>query len=268
MSDRMKPLSELSDETLATVEGLIFDVDDTLTRDGRLEPVAFAAMHALAEAGVRLWAITGRPLGWAQVFAAQWPIEGAIGENGAGWWWREGARLRRGHFEKDEAVRDAQQKTLETILHRVRAELPGVKLASDQPGRAHDLAYDVGESVDLDDATIEKLVAIIEGEGARSMISSVHCHAVPGAWTKASGVTRALAASGVEEFRLFARWAFIGDSANDAAAFDAFSLSVGVANVREHLDRIARPPVWVTEGDRGVGFAELADRLVRSRAHA
>ena len=265
---RMKPLSELSDEALATVEGLIFDVDDTLTRDGRLEPVAFGAMHRLADAGLPLLAITGRPLGWAQVFAAQWPVEGAIGENGAGWWWREGAALKRGHFEKDEAVRDRQRQTLEAILHRVRSELPAVRLASDQPSRAHDLAYDVGESEDLDEPTLQRLVGIIEDHGARSMISSVHCHAVPGAWTKASGVTRALGTRGVEEFRLFTRWAFIGDSANDAAAFDAFSISVGVANVRDHLERIEQPPAYVTEGDRGAGFAELADRILRSRGHA
>lgn len=265
MSDRMQPLAELDDAALARVEGLVFDVDDTLTRDGRLEPVAFAAMHALAEAGVPTWAITGRPLAWAQVFAAQWPVEGAIGENGAGWWWREGAALRRGYFERNEAARETQRATLERILHRVRAELPEVKLASDQPGRAHDLAYDVGESESLDEASLRALVAIIESEGARSMISSVHCHAIPGEWTKASGVARALAGRGVQELPLFTRWAFVGDSANDAAAFDAFALSVGVANVREHLHRIERPPRYVTEGDRGVGFAELAERLVRAR---
>ncbi len=268
MKGRMKPLGELGDDALTKVEGLIFDVDDTLTRDGRLEPIAFDAMHRLADAGVRLWAITGRPLGWAQVFAAQWPIEGAVGENGAGWWWREGTALRRGYFETDEAVRDAQRTTLERILHRVRAELPTVKLASDQPGRAHDLAYDVGESVTLEEATLNALVALIEAEGARTMISSVHCHAVPGDWTKASGLTRALGAAGVEEFRLFSRWAFVGDSPNDTAAFDAFALSVGVANVRDHLDRISHPPAYVTKSDRGAGFAELAQRILGARARA
>ena len=268
MIDPLKPLSELDDATLAPLEGLVFDVDDTLTREGRLEPVAFAAMHQLAGAGLRLWAVTGRPLGWAQVFAAQWPVEGAIGENGAGWWWREGAALRRGYYEEDQAVREAQRKTLERILHRVRAELPRVKLASDQPGRAHDLAYDVGESERVDGAMLRKLVAIIEAEGARTMVSSVHCHAVPGRWTKASGLARALDARGVERRRLFTRWAFIGDSANDAAAFEAFTISVGVANVREHLDRIDRPPGWVTEGERGVGFAELAARIVKARARS
>jgi HAD superfamily hydrolase (TIGR01484 family) len=268
MKGRMKPLGELGDEALRRLDGLVFDVDDTLTRGGRLEPVAFDAMHRLASAGVRLWAITGRPLAWAQVFAAQWPIEGAVGENGAGWWSREGAALKRGYFEKEEAVRDAQRATLERILHRVRAELPRVKLASDQPGRAHDLAYDVGESVQLDEPSLNALVALIEDEGARTMISSVHCHAVPGEWSKASGLTRALGATGVEEFQLFSRYAFVGDSPNDSAAFDAFALSVGVANVRDHLDRIERPPAFVTEGDRGSGFAELAQRILGARARA
>lgn len=266
MKGRLRPLSEVDDERLREIPGLVFDVDDTLTRDGRLEPIAFAAMHALAGAGLRLWAVTGRPLGWAQVFASQWPVEGAIGENGAGWWRREGAALRRGHFEESESIRESQRETLERILHRVRAELPHMTLASDQPGRAHDLAYDVGESTSLDDASLAALVALIESEGARTTLSSIHCHAVPGRWTKASGLQRALGAVGVPAFELFTRWAFVGDSPNDAEAFDAFALSVGVANVREHLERIAVPPAFVTEGDRGRGFAELAGRLVQARS--
>ena len=266
MSERMRPLRELEDERLAGVEGLVFDVDDTLTRGGRLEREAFDALHALSDAGVGLWAITGRPVGWAQVFAAQWPVEGAIGENGAGWWWREGEALRRGYFEPDESVREEQRSRLERILHRVRRELPGVRLASDQGLRAHDLAWDVGEEDHLDAATVTALMVLIEEEGAHALVSSVHCHAVPGSWTKIAGAERALAAvRGTDAETLRSRWAFVGDSANDAAAFAGFPLSIGVANVAEHLGRIPQPPAFVTEADRGRGFAELAARLLAAR---
>ena len=62
-----------------------------------------------------------------------------------------------------------------------------------------------------------------------------------------------------------ARWVFIGDSGNDAAAFEYFPNSVGVANVREQLHRLPVAPRFVTPSDRGRGFAELASHLLRSR---
>jgi hypothetical protein len=55
---------------------------------------------------------------------------------------------------------------------------------------------------------------------------------------------------------------FVGDSGNDAEAFAYFPKSVGVANVRAHLDRLPTPPRYVTDAERGEGFAELARRLM------
>ncbi len=49
---------------------------------------------------------------------------------------------------------------------------------------------------------------------------------------------------------------------DDAAAFARFPLSVGVANVREHLPRLPVAPAFVTEADRGRGFAELGRLLL------
>ncbi|MAQ15344.1 MAG: HAD family hydrolase [Sandaracinus sp.] len=266
MSDRLRPLDALSGDALRGLEGVVFDVDDTLTRGGLLEPEAFVAMHSLANAGLRLWAVTGRPLGWAQVFAAQWPVRGAVGENGAGWWWREGEALHRGYFEGDEATRETQRRALERVLHRVRNELPGMKLASDRAGRSHDLAYDVGEAEHVPRAEVDRLVALIESEGCHALVSSVHCHAVPGDWDKAQGAERALGArDGVSPANVRERYLFVGDSPNDAAAFAHFPLSVGVANVRAHLGRLPTAPAYVTEADRGRGFAELAERILEAR---
>ena len=86
--DRLRPLSELDAPACAGVEGVLFDVDDTVTKDGRLERVAYDALWALRDAGLRLVAVTGRPLGWVDVLARHWPVDLAIGENGAGWVWR------------------------------------------------------------------------------------------------------------------------------------------------------------------------------------
>ncbi|HBQ16036.1 MAG TPA: HAD family hydrolase, partial [Myxococcales bacterium] len=60
----MKPLAQLPRELAASLRGVIFDVDDTLTTRGRLTAEAYGALTALHDAGLSLIAVTGRPLGW------------------------------------------------------------------------------------------------------------------------------------------------------------------------------------------------------------
>ncbi|KPK16713.1 MAG: hypothetical protein AMJ62_04410 [Myxococcales bacterium SG8_38] len=250
----------------AGVRGVVFDIDDTVTRNGVLEPDAYAAMHQLAGAGVHLVAVTGRPLGWTDVIVRQWPVQVAVGENGAGWTWVDAAGAHEGYFSSEpERVRQAA--LLDRVRREVAAAMPQVTVAQDDRARRCDLAFDIGEWVSLPRAEIDALIALIEGLGLRTTESTVHVHAVPGPWDKASGAVRALRdALGVDVSAELDRWVFVGDSGNDAAAFERFPRSVGVANVREHLDRLPVPPRYVTDGDRGRGFAELAAHLVGRRA--
>ena len=44
---------------------------------------AYASMWRLREAGVPFIPVTGRPAGWCDCIARQWPVDGVIGENGA-----------------------------------------------------------------------------------------------------------------------------------------------------------------------------------------
>lgn len=246
----------------AGLRGLVFDIDDTVTRNGVLEPSAYAAMHQLAASGLELIAVTGRPLGWVDVIARQWPVRLAIGENGAGWSWVEADRFREGYF-CSEQERAQQSRLLDAIRREVARVMPHVQVSSDDRARRCDLAFDVGELVSLPRADIDTLVSIIEDFGASSSVSTVHAHAAPGPWNKASGVSRALAETmGVDLDSELDRWVFVGDSGNDAEAFAYFPKSVGVANVRAHLDRLPTPPRYVTDAERGEGFAELARRLM------
>jgi len=261
-----QPLGHIAPDSLAALVGIIFDIDDTITRHGRLEAEAFDAIHRLADAGLKLIAVTGRPLGWSDVAAHLWPIDLAVGENGAGWAWRTGPALSHGYYEEREA-RARGQELLARVRDRVSAEMPEVQTAGDQYLRRCDLAYDVGETVTLEAGAIDQLLRIIEDAGARSTVSSVHAHAVPGEWDKARGVVRA--ARGVLDIDLDGerdRWLFIGDSGNDAAAFAHFPVSVGVRNVEAHLDRIPRPPTYITQADRGLGFQEMANLVLGNRA--
>lgn len=261
----MKPLSDVPDGAWSSVVGVAFDVDDTVTRDGRLELSAFRAMHELRAAGVHLIAATGRPLGWADVVAQHWPVDAAVGENGAGWVWHDGTRLREGYAEPEEARRSYRE-LFDRVRRRVREEMPHVRLTPDQRARRCDLAFDVGDTVRLPRTDVERLVALIESEGARAAVSTVHAHAVPGPWDKARGI--AGAARDALEIDLASgpdRWVFVGDSGNDAEAFAFFPLSVGVANIAEIADRLSIRPAFLASRERGDGFAEVARHVLAGR---
>lgn len=246
------------------VRGVVFDIDDTVTRNGVLESAAYSAMHRLTRAGIQLVAVTGRPLGWTDVLARQWPLCLAVGENGAGWSRSVGQRFEEGYF-CEEVERAQHRALLEEIRAEVARVMPNVRVTTDDRARRCDLAFDVGESVRLPQDDVRALVALIERMGASTAVSTVHAHAIPGPWNKATGVKRAL--SQAEDLDIDAeleRWVFVGDSGNDAAAFSYFPTSVGVANVRDHLDQLPTRPRFVTDADRGFGFAELATHLLGS----
>jgi hydroxymethylpyrimidine pyrophosphatase-like HAD family hydrolase len=142
-----------------------------------------------------------------------------------------------------------------------------VKASADNWARRCDLAFDVGETVSLPEDEIVSLLKVIEAEGAGANASSVHAHVIPGAWNKAKGIVRAVQDAlglNIEEDR--ERWLFIGDSGNDAPAFEYFPVCVGVSNVRESLKQLPTAPAYVTNADRGQGFAEMAEYLLRARS--
>jgi hydroxymethylpyrimidine pyrophosphatase-like HAD family hydrolase len=102
--------------------------------------------------------------------------------------------------------------------------------------------------------------------GARTTRSSVHIHATFDADDKASGAVRFLAdVFGEDPGRAVNRYAFVGDSGNDAACFAAFRTSFGVANVDKALARLVVPPRFVTSAPMGEGFAELAEKWLELR---
>ena len=260
---RPAPLVELSDARLSKVEVLVSDVDDTLTRHGKLEREAYDALWALRDAGVAMVLITGRPLGWAEVMARQWPVELAIGENGAGFIGVDSEGVFRGYWDSEEE-REHKRAALATLREEVARALPDARITDDDEARRCDLAWDVAELTVMAPDTLRELERMVLEAGMRFVVSSVHAHAIPGDWDKARGAQRAIQRRlGIDP--LGERGCFIGDSPNDAAAFAGFDLSVGVANVEDHLPALAIAPGFITREDRGRGFAELAQRVIRSR---
>jgi HAD superfamily hydrolase (TIGR01484 family) len=267
----MRPLAEWPREERAAIRGVLFDIDETLTTRGRLTPGAYAALAALHESGLACVPVTGRPAGWCDHIARMWPVDGVVGENGAFWFRhdRDAGRLVR-RFAASDADRAASRARLDAIRARVLAEVRGAGIASDQPYREADLAIDFCEDVaPLPRASVERIVAIAREAGATAKVSSIHVNIWFGAWDKlttARAFLREALGAGLDDPAERARWAFVGDSPNDAPMFGFFPHAVGVANVRAFAGRLEAEPAWVTEAESGAGFAELAAALLAARA--
>ncbi len=268
-SGQPRPWRDAADELLASVLGVMTDIDDTLTVDGALDPRARPALQALQDAGVPVVAITGRPLGWSEPFVrpgpAAWPLRAIVAENGAVALLPEAGALRV-EFAQDEATRAHNAGRLAEVQRRVLREVPGATAARDSAGRVTDIAIDHSEFSTLPDEAIARVVALMQAAGMTATVSSIHVNGWFGHHDK-------LSAAHWMAQRLFGRrldgeigrWIYVGDSTNDQTLFGAFPLSVGVANLRRFAAQLHTWPAWITEGERGAGFAEVAARLLQAR---
>jgi len=261
----MSPLAALPAEAARGLSGLLFDLDDTVLTHGVLTRAAYDALWQLHESGLRLVAVTGRPSGWGEVIARQWPIDGAVTENGAVSIVREGRAIRAIADGTDAELRGRRTR-LEALVAVVAAALPAVRLADDNHGRRSDVTWDIGENDRQPAAVVTELTRLVREGGARCTRSSVHVHATFERDDKASGATRFLNARfGDDMGAALHRWGFVGDSGNDAACFAAFRHTFGVANVKAYARSMSVPPRWITPSERGAGFVELATTLVTLR---
>jgi HAD superfamily hydrolase (TIGR01484 family) len=262
---RLQPLSAFSPGSRRAVAGVLADIDDTLTSEGRLPGASLVAMEHLRAAGLRVIPVTGRPAGWCDHIARMWPVDAVVGENGA-FWFRYDATARRleKHYVIGAPERALRARHLERIAARILKEVPGSAIASDQAYREADLAIDFREDVAaLSPASVERIVAIMAGEGLTAKVSSIHVNGWFGGYDKLSTTRRCLAESfGIDVDAERDRWVFVGDSPNDAPMFGFFPHAVGVANVRDFAGRMDALPRYVTASRGAAGFAELAAALL------
>jgi HAD superfamily hydrolase (TIGR01484 family) len=250
---------------LAGLVGVMTDIDDTLTRDGAIEPQALAALHALHAAGLPVVAITGRPLGWSEPFARRWPVAAIVAENGAVALLRQRGELAV-MYAQDEATRALNARRLQAVAAQVLAEVPGARLARDSAGRVTDIAIDHSEFAHLGAAQIGAVVAIMQAAGMNATVSSIHINGWFGAhnkWSGAQWMVQQLFGRALQDE--LPRWLYVGDSTNDQALFAQFEHSVGVANLNQFAEQLHTWPRYITQAQRGVGFAEVAARVLAAR---
>jgi HAD superfamily hydrolase (TIGR01484 family) len=263
-----RPWAELPADATARIVGVLTDIDDTLTTAGAITPDALQALAQLKAAGLHVIAITGRPMGWSEPFARPlsqggWPLDAIVAENGAVALFCAGDALQI-EYAQDSSTRARNAQRLREVATRVLREVPGATLAQDSAGRVTDIAVDHGEFARLSSAQTAAVVGLMRSEGMNATVSSIHINGWFGAHTKLSGaqwiVQRLLGRSLDAD-----EWVYVGDSTNDQLMFDHFPLSVGVANLMAFADALTVWPTYITEGERGAGFAEVARRLIRPR---
>jgi hypothetical protein len=169
-------------------------------------------------------------------------------------------------YAQDAATRERNTRRLSEAARRVLAEVPGATLARDSAGRRTDIAIDHSEFAQLDASAIARVVALMRREGMTATVSSIHVNGWFGPHDKWSGacwiVQRLFGRALADET---GRWICVGDSTNDQPMFARFALSVGVANLRRFAAELEVWPAWITEGERGAGFAEVAQALLAAR---
>ena len=266
----MLPLAEFSRAARGRISMVLTDIDDTLTDDGRLPALAYGALERLRDAGIRVVPVTGRPAGWCDLIARQWPVDGVVGENGAFWFRHDdAAKTMTRSYSKSTGERAADRARLSAIRDEVLRTVLGAAVASDQAYRDADLAIDFREDVPrLPREDVHRIVAIFEAHGATAKISSIHVNGWFGGYDKLS-TSRAFLAEcfGLDLDTDKERVVFAGDSPNDAPMFGFFPHSVGVANVQDFAADLDAAPRYVTEARGGAGFAELAAALIAARVN-
>jgi len=258
----VKPLSAFKN---ASIRVLLTDIDGTLTESGRLPSHSYSAIQKLSDSGIKVIPVTGRPAGWCELIARLWPVHGVVGENGAFYFRHDGSKMVR-HFMRSKDERAADRQNLKKILGDVMNEVPGAGIASDQFSRLFDLAIDFSEDVKpLKSADIKKIVEIFERHGATAKVSNIHVNGWYGDYDKVSTCKLYLKREfKMDEKKMRAQCAFVGDSPNDEPMFEFFPYSFAVANIKKFVKDLEHKPAFAASKPEADGFVQVAERLLGS----
>jgi HAD superfamily hydrolase (TIGR01484 family) len=261
----MQALENLTHQEASAVQFLLTDVDDTITTEGKLRPVALEALYRLKDAGIRTICVTGGSAGWGDTYLRQWPVEAVLSESGAVCLYREGGAIKK--YVHPSIVQEGYAQRSDALIKRVLSEVAGSKLSSDQFARIYDIAFDHGsEPPYLDKGRIEQVVNLCKSMGAGTAVSSIHINAWFGSFDKFEG-SRSFFQDvlALDESALLSRSCYCGDAPNDQVMFSRFPLSFGVGNIRLHEKSMQFLPRYAAASIGGAGFSQIVDTLLEKR---
>ena len=260
----MRSISEMTPDVANRILAVFSDIDDTMTTHGKVTAEAYEAMWRLRAAGIPFIPVTGRPAGWCDCIARQWPVDGVIGENGALAFYEEDGALKRIYHPN--AAKDAQER-LDPVKTAILQEVPGSRVSKDQFGRLFDLAIDFCEEPpDLGLDAAKQIKEVFERFGAVAKVSSIHVNGWFGSYDKLQMVRQfALERLNLNIDEAPGAFLFCGDSPNDEPMFAFFENACGVANLKEFESQMQSLPQFVSESEGGEGFSQIIDTFLSLR---
>lgn len=265
----MKAVADIPPATSQNLIGVLTDIDDTITTDGRLPAEAYSMLERLTGSGLLVVPITGRPAGWCDMVARFWPVAGVVGENGAlAFRYDHEARQMKRMFMMDDETRNENRKKLNALAEVIVQNVKGSAVASDQLYREADLAIDFCEDVPaLDNSDVERILSHFHEVGAIAKASSIHVNGWFGDWDKLSMTRKFLK----QEFNIDVdsnkeRFVYCGDSPNDSPMFGFFPNACGVANVQDFVGRMDALPAFIANAYGGQGFVEIGEQILAVRS--
>jgi HAD superfamily hydrolase (TIGR01484 family) len=253
------------------VRAVFTDLDGTLTTGGRLATSTFDAVAALAEAGIEVVIVTGRPAGWGHAMFRLWPVRAVVTENGGVTFLRtasaRGAVREVKRYGVPVRTLPAVRRRMTAAASRVLRQVRGARMAADTPYTEVNMAIDWNEDVHLPEAKARRIEALLRAAGFNAVRSSVHVNFWPGGFDKLTACRAVVKAMGGDPKDL-SPYLYFGDALNDEPMFAGFPRSVGVANVRKVWDELGAKPAHVTAAAEGAGFEEVARVVLAGRRGA
>jgi hypothetical protein len=245
---------------------ILLDFDGTLTyENGQVFPKILEILKELS-ATYKIWIITGRSMGWADMMINTFPIDGVIGENGAfAFYWFE--RHKKIKMWKSKHLAFNYKQRLEDLKSKILKTFPYISFASDQFSREHDIAAVINEYGEvLSSEQVEQLKFLVRSEGAFAAISNIHLNIWFGEYNKAQTVIELFnELYQVCNFELCRRSFYIGDSPNDEPMFRLIESSFGVKNVELFLDRLCYKPAAISSDAEALGSYDILRSILEKK---
>ena len=246
-----------------------FDIDGTITDEGMITAPVYSNIWKLVKAGIQTVPVTGRPAGWCDHIARMWPVRGIIGENGAFYYcYDRDKRFMIRRYLATDKDRKARDKIFDVVANKIMSEVPGSRIAADQPFRISDLAIDYREDTGpLGDDDVKRICRLLTKAGLNFKISDIHINAWYGDYDKLSCLKRFLLEQMGKDISEYLHSAlFIGDSPNDEPLFKGLKHTVGVANIRPFLPHLTSPPRYISRFKSAKGFCESVKTILGKRS--
>lgn len=247
------PISRLSPSLRPAL--IATDVDGTLTRAGKLDTAALAAITRLVAAGVAVMPVSGRPAGEVTGLCRYLPgVTRGLAENGLL------------EVIPDRAPRWLGRPTdkprLRQVGERLNAEHDArLRLTGDDFCRLGDIAY---ERDGRDEPELVRLRDLAAEMGVHLVWSNVHVHLAESVPDKGAAVLQMAAELGLDPRAIVT----IGDAPNDAGLFvgGRFGATVGTADIAGQLQYLPEAPQFITQAREGAGFVEMAEAVLAAVA--